>query len=116
MVAVGDAADLVEEIHMPGAAAHLAIGDALEAEIALQLDPVTDSGVLGGAQRGGRKTAGRVLGAGLQQRGRAQQTADMIGAERTGHILLPFSLLLSGGSPPVIHLLWPTITDGARRH
>jgi hypothetical protein len=47
MVAVADPADLVEKIHVPGAAAHFAVGDPPETEVALQLDRVADRLVLG---------------------------------------------------------------------
>ena len=43
---------------------------------------VPDRRVLGGPQAGVVEPAGGVLGAGLQQGGRAQQAADVVGPER----------------------------------
>ena len=40
--ALVDAADLVEEIHVPGAAAELAVGNPLQADLLLHLDDVAD--------------------------------------------------------------------------
>jgi hypothetical protein len=90
LAATADAADLVEKIHVPGAAAHLAVADALEADIALQRDRVADRPILGGAQLGGREATGLMLGTRLEQLRRAQQAADVIGAKRRcGHVFLP---------------------------
>ena len=65
MVTVGDPADLVEEIHVPGAAAHLAVGDALEPQPLLQRDPVADRLILGRAQRRRVDAASLMIGARL---------------------------------------------------
>jgi len=86
-VGLGDAADLVEKIHVPGAAAELAIGDALEAELGLHRDGLFDAVVLAAAQGLGGYPALLMLGPRRQERLRSQQAADMIGAKRrTGRI------------------------------
>src|SRR5579862_1877972 len=66
MVAVADPANPVEKIHVPRAAAHLAVGDALEADAPLQRDPIADRLVLGGTQRRSVDPAGLTVGARLQ--------------------------------------------------
>src|SRR5205085_9509765 len=83
-VGLGDTADLVEEIHVPGAAAELAIGDALEAELGLHRDGLFDAVVLAAAQGLGGYPALLMLGPRRQERLRAQPAADMIGATRRG--------------------------------
>src|SRR5260370_40495554 len=78
---LGDAADLVEEIHVPGGAAVLAVGDALEADLLLHLHRLGHGVVLDPAHRRARKAARLVLLARLQQFLGPQQAADMVGAE-----------------------------------
>ena len=53
----GGAADLVEEIHVPGGAAEFAVGDALQADFLLQLDHVADRIVFDAAEIGRGDTA-----------------------------------------------------------
>jgi hypothetical protein len=77
-----DAADLVDEVHVPGRAAELAIGRRLEADLFLHRDHVLDGRVLDFPQPGGVDLAGSELGAGTEQEGRAEQAADVVGAER----------------------------------
>ena len=67
---------------MPGAAAELAVGHPLEADLLLHPDHIADRRILDAAQLLGREAAGRMLGARLQQFRRAQQAPDMVGAER----------------------------------
>ena len=55
------AADLVEEIHVPGAAAKLAVGDALEPDLLLHPDYFANGFVLDAAQLRGRQAAGLML-------------------------------------------------------
>ncbi len=77
-----DPAELVEEIHVPGAAAVFAVGDSQKAEILLQLHGLANRLVLGGPELGLGDLALLIAGAGVQQLGRAQEAAHMIGAER----------------------------------
>src|ERR1051326_98982 len=86
-VRLGDTADLVEEIHVPGAAAELAVGDALEAELGLHRDRLFDAVILAAAQGLGCDPALLMLGPRRQKRLRAQQAADMIGAKRRTGII-----------------------------
>ena len=76
---------------MPHGAAELAVGDAVQADLLLHVDRVADAAVLDLAQARGRDLAGRGIGARLRQLGRAQQAADMVGAERRrrGHAFSP---------------------------
>ena len=67
---------------MPGLPAHLAVGDALEPDPFLQGDRVADGRVLGSAEGVGGGVSGLALEAQRLQRGRTQEAADMIGAER----------------------------------
>jgi hypothetical protein len=90
-VGLRDTPDLVEEIHMPGAAAKLAIGYPLEANLLLNPDHIPDHIVLDAAQFFGREATGLMLGPRPQQFRRAQQAADVVGAERRSH-RLPFRM------------------------
>ena len=64
------------------AAAELAVGDGLEADVLLHPDARADRLVLDGVQLGRVDGAERELGAGVQQLGRAEQAADVVGTER----------------------------------
>src|SRR3989304_4399560 len=75
-----------EEVHVPGLPAHLAVGDPLKTRVLLELHAVADRGVLGGAELGGAHLAGLPLEAERLERGRAQQAANVIGAERRARI------------------------------
>ena len=75
------AADLVEEIHVPGRAAELAVGDALQAQLFLQLHDVANGDVFGLAQIGGAQAPCLVFRARAREFRRPQQAAHMIGAE-----------------------------------
>jgi hypothetical protein len=81
-VAVDHAADLIEEIHVPRAAAHLAVGDPAQPERRLAPHRRGDRLVLDGAQFRRGEPPRLMLLPRLQQLRRAQQAADMIGAER----------------------------------
>ena len=61
-VGLGHPADLVEEIHVPGAAAELAVGHPCEANLLLHAGGITDRGILDAAQFLGREPAGLMLG------------------------------------------------------
>ena len=81
----GEAAQPREEIHVPGPAAHLAVGDALEPDRFLQPHRLADRRILGGGQvRGGRPACVR-LEAQRLERGRPQQAAHVVGAEGRFH-------------------------------
>ena len=82
------AAELVDEVHVPGRAAELAVGDVLQADVLLQRDDVADRRVLDRAQLVVVDAAGRVVLAGLEQLGRAQQAADVVGPERAAWFAL----------------------------
>ena len=76
------AADGVEEVHVPGRPAVLAVGHRQQAHLLLHAHGLHHRRVLHGAQaRGVQAPRGEVL-AGFVQLGRAQQAAHVIGAER----------------------------------
>ena len=78
-----DAVEALVEIELPPGAAELAVGRELEADLLLLLDDLLDLAVLDLAERlGALISPFGVLGARLLQRRRAQQAADVIGAER----------------------------------
>ena len=68
-----------------GAAPELAVGDDLQPDVLLQLDDVADRVVLDRGQPFAVELAGGVLLPRAQQFRRAQQAADMLGAERRIH-------------------------------
>ena len=77
-----DAVEAPEEIEMPPGAAEFAVGDRLQADVFLLLDDAFDLAILDRFQRSGIDLAFGAPLARLFQRGRTQQAADMIGAER----------------------------------
>ena len=78
---VADAAQLVDEVHVPGRAAELAVGGRLQAEPLLHRDGIGDRVVLDGPQLRRVDAAGRELIArGVNALG-AEQAADMVGTE-----------------------------------
>src|SRR6266699_1057789 len=80
-----DAVEAVNEVDVPPVAAELAVGDRLQADVLLQLDGVLDAFVLHGAQRRTVDLALLVSGARGMECLRAQQAADVVGAERGFH-------------------------------
>ena len=84
-----DAVELLQEIDMEIGAAELAVGDPLEADLLLPPDHLADALVLDGAQRRRVDLVGEELLPRLAQGGGTQEAADVIGAERRGHWLLP---------------------------
>ena len=78
---LGGAAHLVEEIHVPGGAAELAVGDAFQAEVFLPADNVTDGLVFNAAQVGLADAAVLFVFASFEQLWRTKQAADMVGAK-----------------------------------
>ena len=75
------ATDLVEKIHVPRRAAHLTVGDSLKAQVFLPLHRVGNGDVLVFAQIFGGQVPGFVFGARAGELRRAQETADVVGAE-----------------------------------
>src|SRR5262249_24505088 len=76
------AVEHAEEVEVPPGAAELAVGCKLKAELLLLLDDLFDLAVLDRLELGGGDGALFALGARLLERRRAQEAADMIGAER----------------------------------
>ena len=77
-----DAAELVDEIHVPGAAPELPVGGALQADLLLQVDRLAHGRILDRLQLIRREAAVGVVGARLPQGRRTQEAADVVGAER----------------------------------
>ena len=92
---LGDAAEGVDEVHVPGGPAEFPVGGGLQADLLLHAHRLADLLILDRAQLGGRDLACGEVVAGLEQPRRAQQAADVVGAERgagpTGHGK-PFSI------------------------
>src|SRR5262249_39416577 len=80
-VALG-AVEAPEEVEVPPGATELAIGDGLEPHLLLLLDHAFDLAVLERLERRRVDLALGVLFARLLERGRTQQAADVVGAER----------------------------------
>ena len=77
-----DAAELVDEVHVPGGTPELPVGRRLQAHLLLQAYGGLDALVLDRAQLLVGDLAGGVPPTGLEQRGGPQQAADVVGAER----------------------------------
>ena len=77
-----DALELRQEVDVEIGAAELAVGDAAQAQVLLELDDAADRVVLHAAQRRGVDGAGLVLLARIEQRLGAQEAADVVGAKR----------------------------------
>ena len=77
-----EAAELREEVHVPGGPPLLSVGDPLQARRLLQRDGLADRRVLGRAEVGSARSLGRHVRADLLERGRTEQAADVIGTER----------------------------------
>jgi hypothetical protein len=73
-----DATELLEEVDVEVGAAELAVGDALQAHVFLELHDLGDGLVFHLAQLLGRDLALGLLGAGFEQVLRAQEAADMV--------------------------------------
>src|SRR5258708_36089836 len=77
-----------EEIEMPPGAAVLAVGRELEPDLLLLADDLLYLAIFDLLELGGRDRAALALGARVLDGGRAQDAADMVGAERrlgSGH-------------------------------
>jgi hypothetical protein len=85
LVGRGDPAEAVDEVHVPGGAAELAVGGRRQPDLLLQGHRVADRGVLDRAQAGVVERPGGVPGPGVDQRGWAEQAADVVGTERGVH-------------------------------
>ena len=75
------AAELVDEVHVPGGAAELAVGRGLQPDLLLHGHDFADRLVLHRPQPIGVDAPGGVVLPGGQQLGRAQQAAHVVGAE-----------------------------------
>src|SRR6185312_8314948 len=82
LVGLRDAAELVDEVHVPGPAAELAVGGRLEADALLHRDRLHDRRVLRLLERLAGDVARAELLAGVQQGRGTQQAPDVVGAER----------------------------------
>ena len=78
---LGDPADLVDEVHVPGRPPVFAVGHPLKADVLLHADDGADGGVLDSALLHVGNAALRVIVSSPQHVGRAQQAADMVGSE-----------------------------------
>ena len=112
-----DALQAPEEIEMPPRAAKLAVGRELESDRLLSLDGALNLAVLDRLERRGVDLALGEFDARLLQRGRAQQAADMVGAERwrgaLGHWC--FSLLfLRADVARLLFWSWPGLSRPSR--
>ena len=95
---LGDAAELVDEVHVPRLAAHLAVGRRLEADLALHADGFADRDVLHLRELLRAYRALRELVAGLEHLLRAKEATDVIGAEGRTGVVGHASWLLLGSS------------------
>ena len=77
-----DPVELVDEVHVPGGAAELAVGRRTQPDLLLLAHGLPDRVVLDPTELGGVDPAGCVIVARLQQLRRAEQAADVVGAER----------------------------------
>jgi hypothetical protein len=77
-----DPVEPVDEVHVPGRAAQLAVGGRAQADVLLHAHDVTDGSVLGRAQLAVVDAPRRMVLTDAQQRGRPQEAADVVGAKR----------------------------------
>ena len=77
-----DAAELVDEVHVPRAAAQLTVRGRLEADVLLHPYDGSDGFVLLGPQLLRRDPSGRRVVARPEELGGAEQAADVVGPER----------------------------------
>ena len=76
------AAELIDEVHVPRRAPELAVGGALQADVALEGDRIADRVVLDRAQLGRIDAPRLVVGAGAPDPLGPEQAADVVGAKR----------------------------------
>jgi len=79
---LGGPADLVQEIHVPGTAPELPVGDALKSDVLLQLHDGANRVVLDRPEFDRRDLVPGEARARIQEFWRTQQAADVIGAKR----------------------------------
>ena len=77
-----DAAELVDEVHVPGGAAELAVGGHAQPDVLLHLHGFADRLVLDRTQLVAVDAPRGVVLAGLKQRRWAEQAAHVVGAKR----------------------------------
>jgi hypothetical protein len=77
-----DAVDGIDEVHVPRRAAELAVGRRPQADVALHADDVGDGLVLYPPELRVLDLPGGVPGAGVEEVLRAEEAADVVGAER----------------------------------
>ena len=80
-VGADDAAQLVDEVHVPGVAAELPVGRRAEAEVLLEGDDLADGVVFSRAEAVGVDATGREVVTGLYEVSGAQQATDVLGPE-----------------------------------
>src|SRR5579875_1876025 len=89
-----DAAERVDEVHVPRLAAQFAVGRGPQAYLTLHLDDVADRGVLHLRELFGADLPGREVVTGSQHLRRTQQAAHVVGTERGSGGIGHASLLL----------------------
>ncbi len=82
LVCLGDPAEPVDEIHVPGTAPELAVGRRGKADVLLHRHHRPDGVVLRGRQGIRGNPARGVIGPSREQRGGTEQAADVVGSER----------------------------------
>ena len=78
---LADAAQLVDEVHVPGGTPELTVGGGLQADLLLHGHDADDGLVFGGPQLVGGDPAREEVVTGGQQLGWAKEAADVVGAE-----------------------------------
>jgi hypothetical protein len=88
-----NALDRIDEVHMPGRAAELAVSGAQRADVGLHPDDIGDRLVLDRTQLGGVDLAGREAGARGVEIARPEEAADVVSPKRRpagiGHVGQP---------------------------
>src|SRR5262249_54248711 len=77
-----DPVEAVDEVHVPRGASELPVGGNAQANLLLQPHSPADLLVLGRAQLRGIDLPGREVGSGAGEAARAEEAADVVGAER----------------------------------
>jgi hypothetical protein len=81
LVGLGDAVELIDEIHVPRGAPELSVGRRLQTDVVLHGDDIADRRVLDLAQCGVADRARSFLSPCVHQRRRAKKTSDVVGAK-----------------------------------
>src|ERR1051326_9556576 len=90
-------ADGLGHVGDPRVPPKFAVGEDLQANVALSVERREDGGILLGAQRVARERALGILLPRAQQLGGTQEAADVVGAERPGHACPGYPLRLATG-------------------